>query len=157
MGILKGREALKFYPHENVKREEFVKMIVLSLAEVAKESQINFKDADKNAWYYTYVSKAVGAGLAKGYSDDVFGIGNNITREDLCVMAYNAVKKEDMPKEDIKLSFDDADEISDYAKEAVAYLANNGVINGVDGMYFAPKAFATRAQAAKIIYMLLDM
>ena len=72
-------------------------------------------------------------------------------------MAYNAVKKEDVSEKDIKLSFDDADEISDYAKQAVAYLADNGVVNGVDGKNFAPKAFATRAQAAKIIYMLLDM
>lgn len=72
-------------------------------------------------------------------------------------MAYNAVKKEDVSEKDIKLSFDDADEISDYAKQAVAYLADNGVVNGVDGKNFAPRAFATRAQTAKIIYMLLDM
>lgn len=157
MGIVKGREPLKFYPNENVKREEFVKMIVMALADDAKTIPLSFTDTDKNAWYYTFIAKAVNEGIVKGYSDTVFGIGNNITREDLCVMAYNAIKDENAEPIEISLPFNDADEISDYAKEAVSYLSEKGVVNGVGDKMFAPKATATRAQAAKIIYMLLDM
>ena len=157
MGIVKGREPLKFYPNENIKREEFVKMLVVALADDAKEAELSFTDTDKNAWYYTFIAKAVNEGIVKGYSDTLFGIGNNITREDLCVMAYNAIKEENAETVEINLPFNDAEEISDYAKEAVSFLSANGVVNGVGDKLFAPKATATRAQAAKIIYMLLDM
>ena len=56
-----------------------------------------------------------------------------------------------------KKTFADENEISDYAKEAVNALYNNGLINGIDGSRFAPANHATRAEAAKIIYNLLNM
>jgi hypothetical protein len=51
--------------------------------------------------------------------------------------------------------FGDDNEIADYAKKAVYALRDAKVINGVDTVNFAPKATATRAEAAKIIYGLL--
>ena len=49
-------------------------------------------------------------------------------------------------------SFTDADQISEYAQDAVYTLANAGIINGMGDGTFAPKANATRAQASVIIY-----
>lgn len=49
-------------------------------------------------------------------------------------------------------TFADAAQISDYAVNAVQTLANAGIINGVSDTEFAPKANATRAQAAVILY-----
>ena len=48
--------------------------------------------------------------------------------------------------------FDDFEEISDYAAEAVGCLVYRGIINGVGDNKFAPKATATRAQAALLVY-----
>ena len=44
-----------------------------------------------------------------------------------------------------------------YAKEAVAAMSANGIINGVGDGNFAPGSFATRAQACKIISQLLSL
>ena len=49
-------------------------------------------------------------------------------------------------------SFNDAQNISAYAKSAVAILNQKGIVNGMDGNKFAPKNSATRAEAAQIIY-----
>ena len=44
--------------------------------------------------------------------------------------------------------------ISDYAKDAVSYLAGAGIINGYDNGNFAPTDNATRAESAVLIYAL---
>ena len=54
------------------------------------------------------------------------------------------------------ISFADKTEISGYASDAVQTMAKAGIINGSDGN-FMPKAYATRAQAAKMIYEILSI
>ena len=53
--------------------------------------------------------------------------------------------------------FNDANQISDYAKEAVATLTHYGVFNGVGDNKFQPMDNATRAQAAKVVYSLMNI
>lgn len=50
------------------------------------------------------------------------------------------------------VSFDDAADVSEYAAKAVAYFTKAGIINGMGDNKFMPKANATRAQAAKLVY-----
>ena len=52
------------------------------------------------------------------------------------------------------VTFADAANISDYAKDAVAVLSSLGIINGKGNNQFAPNDFATRAEAAKVVHML---
>ena len=52
--------------------------------------------------------------------------------------------------------FDDGGLISDYAKDAVAYFAANGIVNGVSDGIFAPLDNATRAQTAVILYRVMN-
>lgn len=59
----------------------------------------------------------------------------------------------DMTKKEIV--FDDTDQISEYASESISRLAKAGIISG-DGKNFNPKMNATRAEAAKIIYLTLN-
>lgn len=86
----------------------------------------------------------------------MFGVGKNITRQDMCVMIYRAATASGM---EIKASdyaeFADDASISDYAKEAVYSLRECGAVNGITETEFAPNENATRAQAAKIIYYLI--
>ena len=52
-------------------------------------------------------------------------------------------------------SFSDGSQIAEYAKEAVDALCGYGVMNGVSETEFAPEEHATRAMAAKVIYLLM--
>ncbi len=156
MGIVAGKSEKHFAPNDNVLREELTKILVGAFIEDAEEAEITFGDVASNAWYAPFIKKAFGAGIINGYNTYTFGIGDNITREDMAVMVYNSAKKAGMAFETKEFEpFSDDEQISDYAKEAVYSLRNEGVINGIDLSNFAPKAFATRAEAAKIIYSLL--
>lgn len=154
-GIVVGDENGNFNPDKTIKREEFVKMLVLATNMYNEKASCNFEDVIPGAWYYTYVASAFDEKLVYGVSEYEFGIGNNITRQDLAVMCYRAAKnaKEIKPVRDM-VAFSDQSNISDYASEAVEALYRASVINGVGENEFAPMSAATRAQAAVIIYNL---
>lgn len=157
-GILRGKQEGMFFPNDNITREEFVKIIVMGFEISAESEECTFEDTDKNAWYYPYVATAFNKGVVKGISDTEFGIGNKITRQDLAVIAYSAAIEQGKKFKEISDGFEfaDNDQISDYAKEAVYALYASGIINGMDGANFAPDAYATRAQAAKILYQIIE-
>lgn len=157
-GIVTGKELRRFYPDDNVKREEFVKMIIGAFGSVDYDAKCDFSDVDKDAWYYSFVATAFTKEIVKGYGD-TFGIGREISREDLAVMAYNAAKEAgiNFNEYDGVFKFADDEEISDYAKEAVYTLQNEGIISGMTKKTFAPKNSATRAQAAKILFMIYEL
>lgn len=156
-GILRGRSADKFEPNANVTREEFVKMLVEAfVSDEIVGKPVSFEDVIPTRWYYPYILKGVEAGIVTGYSETVFGIGEFITRQDMAVMAYRAAMKNYISENETDV-FADEDKISDYAKEAVAVMAENGIINGKGDGNFCPLDTATRAEAAKIIYEIMEL
>ena len=151
VGIVNGKNDKSFAPGDFVTREEFVKMLVCLLGEYDENAKADFNDADKNAWYYSYIGSAQLCGISNGLGDGRFGVGMLITRQDIAVMASRAAgiaAKAGTPE------FADGADISEYAKESVSALASNGIISGMGDGAFAPKQNATRAQAAKILFEL---
>lgn len=147
-------KADKFNPLDNVKREEFVKMLVLALGIYDSSAVAEFNDAADNAWYVPYIGSAQKAGIVNGDDIKNFGVGKEITREDMSVMIYRALKLEKAENENV---FADDKEISGYAKDAVYKMRSLGIVSGMGENMFAPKALANRAQAAKIIDGILMM
>lgn len=151
LGIVNGYSESEFMPQANVKREEFVKMILCASGINDFESQNYFSDVDANEWYSPYINTAYKKGIIKGIGNNDFGIGNSITRQDMALIIYNVIK--DNPGFEYKSGgeFADADLIDDYAKEAVDALGGLKIINGIGDDCFAPKQNATRAETAVII------
>lgn len=56
---------------------------------------------------------------------------------------------------DIALPFEDAGDIPDYALESVSVLTQMGIINGDHLNCFNPANNTTRAEAYKIVYLLM--
>ena len=154
-GVLNGKSERLFMPNDNVTREEFAKIITVAFKLNLVNTECPFGDVDENDWAYPYIRSAYKAGIIKGVSDTEFGYGQNITREDLCVMINRmlTVGELTLPQVDGGVFGDDG-EISDYAKESVYRLARADIVSG-DGTNFNPKAYATRAEAAKIVYLAL--
>ena len=158
MGVLRGKEYRKFYPNDMITREEFVKMLVTAYNIDTEGKTCGFADVRVEDWFCPYVSAAYDAEIVKGVSDDSFGVGINISRQDLAVMAFNAAQKSGMSfREAEKVPFADDEYISDYASDAVYALKTLDIINGKDGRNFAPQDTATRAEAAKILYLLVSL
>lgn len=150
--IISGKSETKFAPRDNVKREEFVKMIVGAMGEGQSPYSNIFNDVEEGAWYSGYVLKAYQMNIVGGIGDDLFGTGRNITRQDMAVMIYKALIAKGIALENTDLTFADSDDFSDYAREPVAALANVKIINGQGDNTFNPKGEATRAEAASMIY-----
>lgn len=153
---ISGKSETEFAPNDYITREEFLKILVYALDLEDKASELKFTDVSESDWYYDAVSKAVKANITTGVSEDLFGTGQNITRQDMAVMIVRAANAAKITISGKSITaFSDYDEIADYAKEAVDSLISAGMISGMGDGTFAPNAFATRAQASKMIYNLI--
>ncbi|MBO5008373.1 MAG: S-layer homology domain-containing protein [Clostridia bacterium] len=156
-GIINGTSAVTFSPDDNVTREQFAKILVIALGLDDNQPSGNaFGDVSDESWYCKYVNIAADNGIVKGIGNGMFGVGSSIIREDMCVMLHNALKLRGNTASIVQTTFDDRDDISAYALEAVETLYGMGAVNGMSDTTFAPGGFATRAQAAKIVYGVLD-
>lgn len=152
-GIISGKGDGYFEPDENVTREEFTKIIVCASGlENAAYSRNSFTDVNDGDWFCKYVNIAYENGLVNGIGDGSFGTGRLITRQDMVVILCNALKAKGVTLPEGELAFEDKDNISEYALSSVEALYAMGAINGVSETQFDALGYATRAQAAQIIY-----
>lgn len=151
--IINGRTEERFYPDDSITREEFVKMAVTACGFELIKTDSPFADVAEDAWFKDYANTAFVNGLINGIGENLFGSGENITRQDIAVILYNASK---MPSGEAQMTFTDENLIADYSKEAVRALASNKIINGRNDGSFDPQGYATRAEAAKMLYGVLE-
>ncbi|MCR4431546.1 MAG: S-layer homology domain-containing protein [Tepidanaerobacteraceae bacterium] len=118
-----------------------------------------FRDVKEGMWYYSSIAAAQKLGIVKGKGDGSFGVNDQITRQDMAVMAYRIAQlvKANLNTNASVIQFTDKSDISPYAVDAVIAMQNAGVINGVGDSRFLPKGQATRAQAATIICRLFNL
>ena len=152
-GIINGRDEYTFDPNANITRAEYCQILVGAIDKSSEYADASFTDVSTDAWFYHAVAVASKYGIVEGYGDGNFGPYDLITRQDMALMTYKAaqVMNKDLASNSSQ-SFTDADQIAEYAQNAVYSLANAGIISGMGDGTFAPVANATRAQAAVIIY-----
>ncbi|WNS46542.1 bifunctional 2',3'-cyclic-nucleotide 2'-phosphodiesterase/3'-nucleotidase [Paenibacillus sp. MMS20-IR301] len=156
-GIVKGIDGTNFAPVKSVTRAEFVTMLVRSLDLTNTAATTNFSDVKQGVWYTDTIAAAVNAGLVKGTGNGKFEPGREITREEMAIMIANALKDQLQTVDTSALNvFTDKAKIASYAQQPIAQLTKLGIVNGVDAQKFAPKGIANRAQAAVIIYRMLE-
>ena len=154
--VINGYGDGTFRPGESVTREAFVKMLVSALDIPMGGSGSSFSDVPADRWSYSYVSAAAAAGIVTGVSDTEFAPEANITRQDAAVMLYRALQYKGNTLSVGELTFTDGSSIAEYARDAVSALSAVGVINGMDDGSFAPDGITSRAQAAVMIYRVVD-
>lgn len=152
-GIVQGVSQGSYAPAGQVTRAQFVHMLVQALELKGNNTGSKLTDVKEGAWYYDSVSIAEQLGIVKGKPNGTFGINEQISREDMAVMLYRALEQTALLTgvNGNGTPFADQAAIADYAKEAVAAIKQLGIISGTGNGSFAPKANATRAEAAVII------
>lgn len=153
--IISGYSDGNFYPSNKVTREEFVKMIILSVGLYDSASECDFSDVSKSDWYYRYVASAVNANIINGLDNQSFGAGKYISREDMAVITARILKRFNKVTTSAENQFSDRKDISEYAIESVNLLAGMQILNGFEDGSIRPKDNLTRAEAAKIIWMVM--
>lgn len=156
-GIVNGKGSGLFKPDDNVTREEFVKILIGAMNMTdAQYSGNAFRDVNDSDWFCKYVNIANENQIIRGTGNGKFGVGENITRQDMAVMLYNALVYKNADITSKEPNFDDMADVAKYAKQAVNALYGMNAINGVSETLFEPLGFATRAQAAKVVYIVLQ-
>ena len=154
-GFIGGYSNGNFGPADNLKRQDFV-MILARIAGANLDDYANkaskFSDVKKGAYYYSAVIWAVENGIIGGYSNGKFGVGDNITREQVATILYRYAGSPEISNVDSTLAkFSDVKRISAYAKTPIAWAVQNGVISGMADGRVAPVEGASRAQIAMIV------
>ena len=116
--VINGVTDSEFAPNDFIKRQDFVKILlgVLQIQPSVKET--SFTDVEKGSYYEGYIAAAIENGLVSGISSELFGTGNNITRQDAAVLMSRVLKKYNKNTDAVAGSFKDEAYIADYAKEA---------------------------------------
>lgn len=149
VGIVNGMEEGVFNPAGQVTREQFCKMVVQLFGVMQYDTETNFVDVNSDAWYATYINSAIKAGYVQGQSDEYFGIGEPIMRQDMATILYRGLGSKNKA---IELDFTDNENIAPYAQDAISELCGLGVFNGYEDGSFKPRGTTTRAEAAKVIW-----
>ena len=157
--ITKGTGAGKFSPEALLTRGEFIVMLMRAYEIKADDNPAdNFADAG-NTYYTGYLAAAKRLGISKGVGNNLFAPGNNITRQEMFTLLYNALKVINRTPQGTSAktlsSFADRDSIAPWAEEAMDYLIKAGVISGSSGR-LNPQNTSTRAEMAQVLYNLLS-
>ncbi len=157
IGVVTGTAPNTFEPNRNVAREEFAAFVYRGFGFDEVSATAQFGDVAANEWYYKCITQLASLGVISGTGNEIFGVGDNITRQDMAVIIYRAAKTAGINLDAAPCSFADSADIADYALEAIGALTAAGIINGVGGNAFNPNGSATRAEAAVIISRIISM
>ena len=114
-----------------------------------------FSDVNPGDWFYQNVMDAVAAGIVSGRGDGTFGPNDRITRRDFAIMVSKLLLDGEDAPEATTTPFSDVS-ADDYALNAIAYCAENGIISGFDGE-FRPSDNITRQEAASVMKNALEL
>lgn len=107
-----------------------------------------FEDVEADSWYESAVILAAANGIVSGYDDTHFAPTDLLTREQILTVLW---RLDGSAASDEELLFADADDISDYAADAVAWAAENEIIENTSSA-LDPDGYITRAEMAQILY-----
>ena len=116
----------------------------------------SFPDVGEHHWYDDAVHWAEDHGIVGGYGDGTFKGDKEVTREELVVMLWNYAGKQTAKNNSLVNGFNDAANVSDWAKTAMNWALENGVLGGKGGKMLDPTGFATRAELAQMMKNYLE-
>lgn len=145
-GIISGYEDGSFRPDRSITRAEFV-TVINKLLGLSVKADSNFTDVPASAWYSGQLAIAKHAGYYEGFAGNRAMADAAITRQDAAALLARIFEPASSPAA-TGAAFSDSEEISGYAKKAVAALS--GVITGYSDGSFKPKASITRAEAVTL-------
>ncbi len=153
-GITKGISDTEFGPDGKVTRGQFITMLCRAYG-VEEMTGDNFDDCG-DTWYTGYLAAAKQLGISNGVGDNMFAPEKEITREEMVTLIYNYLKSVGKAEDEIgEIEFADKDDISDWAKDGVAFASGKGYVKGKGNNVFDPKGNATRAELAQIFFNML--
>ncbi len=156
--IINGMGDGTFNPEGLVTNAQFVKMVCEALKINSSDGLSGYADVDMNSWYYKYVSAAEDKGIIEG---TYFNADKAMKRKDMAAvvvkayLSYAGGNVYDIADESTD-SFLDIATIDIMSRNYIKAAYVLEIINGMTATSFSPNGYATRSQAAAMIYRLLE-
>ncbi len=149
-----GTGAGRFSPEGLLNRAMFVTILYRMAGEPKTAQSSAFPDADGEAYYAPALAWASGTGLVQGYEDGTFGPTEPVTREQMTTLLW---RRQGRPAGSGDLSsFGDADTVSDWARDAMAWAVGAGILSGKGDGTLDPRGIATREEEAQLVRNYLE-
>lgn len=150
-GIVVGLPSGEFNPTGAFTRQDFTIILVRALDLNVEEipAKASFSDVSRDNYAYRYVEAAAKAKLIYGTGDGKFAGDAILSRQDMATMFVRALGV-DATGYAKNLTFSDAATISDYAKDAVGFTLDAGLVKGIGNNTFNPKGTASRQDVALV-------
>lgn len=159
-GETNGAGEMIYRPDDSMTRQEFVVAMVRWLGvDPADYADVELPFADTASiadWALSSVKAAYKLGYFTGsqsgkktYADPT----DTITREAAMTLLARTIQASS--DSDALEDFPDEGKVSDWAREALTAMVEQGIINGIDGK-LAPQGRVTRAQVAKMLYAMTE-
>lgn len=154
MGYMSGMDTHVFAPRGVTTRAQLVQILYNFVGGPEVSGETPFTDLTAN-WYKDAVLWAYQTGVTSGTSETTFSPNDPVTREQVAVLLYKFADKvlevggAETPADLSR--FPDGDQVSSWAREAMADAVALGIINGTkvdDQVFLAPQGSATRDQIA---------
>ena len=157
--IMNGITENCFAPNENITRG----MVMTILYRMASSPEVTggspYTDVAENRYFSQAVAWAAEQGIATGYPDGTFRPNQPVTRQELVTFYWRYAN---LAGCDMTISqgaslaeYQDGDSVKPYAKEAMLWAVDTGLIRGVDANTLAPNSTASRAMAATMLYRMV--
>lgn len=151
--IISGTGDTTFSPNTTMTRAMLATVLHRAAGLPSAEASVSFTDVQSGAWYSDAIAWAASTGIVGGYGNGLFGTNDPVTREQIAAILWRYAGS---PAAEAGEAFADEASISGYAVTAVDWARANGIVGGKDGNRFDPKAGATRAEVAVMLYRYLN-
>lgn len=158
---IKNEFGIGFFPDNNMTRTEFAVTMCRYLGlntEEYSHNELNFIDADAiQPWAQNAIKAIAANGIMKGNSDDggktlYFAPNSSITRAEAMTVIGRTIDD----TTDNNVDFADSDDIPEWSKTEISKLVNSGIVQGYLDNTILPLKNVTRAEAASLIYKLIN-
>ena len=146
-GLMGGADGL-FRPGGTMTRAMLAQVLYSASGSPAPNGAGAFSDVPEKAWYAGAAQWAFEAGLMVGTEVGRFQGEAPVTREQMVCVLWRYAGAEAASG---GVGFTDGEAIAAYAREAVAWAADGGIVSGFPDGRFAPRESVTRAQAAVML------
>lgn len=149
LGLMQGVAEGEFAPNANLSRAMLAQIIYNMAGQPETSANSSFADVADNVWYSKAISWANAQGVVTGYSAAEFAPNAEITREQMIVMLWRYAGQPTTSWQ--QADFPDWPQSSAYARQAICWAAECGLIKGHSDGTLRPQATATRAEAAQVL------
>lgn len=154
-GLFSGTGENRFSPDSSMTRGMLATVLHNLEGNPAATTEAAFTDLRDGAWYSASIHWAAEKGILSGYGEGRVGAENPITREQLAVILWKYAGSPTASGSELR--FSDAATAGNYAKPALQWATENGVMVGSSSGALQPKAQATRAEVAQMLKNFLSI